>query len=75
MKIIAIDHGGAALRAARLIAATRTRPPVIVEPRTPATQLEIAAHWLEELATTSDQKDNLLRVARECKAVAFREGK
>lgn len=51
------------------------RPIFPPQERTPATQLEIAAHWLEELAVGHDQKDNLLRVARECKAVAYREGK
>lgn len=47
--------------------------------RTPSTQLEIAAHWLEEAAASirhdAALRLNLGRVAHECKAVAFREGK
>lgn len=58
----------------------RVKPPAArsLSDRTPATQLEIAAHWLEEAAASirhdAALRLNLGRVAHECKAVAYREG-
>ena len=54
----------------------RVKPPALVEPRTPAVQLEIASQWLQE-AASSIRHDaalslNLGRVAHECLAMAGR---
>jgi hypothetical protein len=48
--------------------------------KTPATQLEIAAHWLDEAGRhfadlrQFDQAENCKRVAKDCAAMAKREG-